>query len=244
MLARYGSTDRFIRWYRAQIARVEARELAIPARVVYEDNELDLPHQPGPDAVSVEDLRWSTKPVRLELTIWRPAEFSARWHADSIAVAVPDSKERVFAMASYYNWRRACKLSGPSAVYGSRPRYFVEAHPNDTMPRFMQPVARRNSGLRKGVAHRGADRYRRTVTHAGLGTPDCALARYLSSLSSSDRGHGRRTPPGVCFDPEAIYRGVLFGTAIVTLMLTADARIHEILQISVDRLSNPHVCTP
>jgi len=44
---------------------------------------------------------------------------------------------------------------------------------------------------------------------------------------------------GVCFDPEATYRGVLFGTPIVTLMLTADARIHEILQISVDRFVKP-----
>jgi hypothetical protein len=43
----------------------------------------------------------------------------------------------------------------------------------------------------------------------------------------------------VCFDPEATYRGVLFGTAIVTLMLTADARIHEILQISADRFVAP-----
>ena len=43
----------------------------------------------------------------------------------------------------------------------------------------------------------------------------------------------------MCFDPEATYRGVLFGTAIVTLMLTADARIHEILQISADRFVEP-----
>jgi len=46
-------------------------------------------------------------------------------------------------------------------------------------------------------------------------------------------------PTGVCFDPEATYRGVLFGTAIVTLMLTADARIHEIMQISADRFVKP-----
>ena len=41
------------------------------------------------------------------------------------------------------------------------------------------------------------------------------------------------------FDPEATYRGVLFGSAVVTLMLTADARIHEILQISADRFVKP-----
>jgi hypothetical protein len=43
----------------------------------------------------------------------------------------------------------------------------------------------------------------------------------------------------VCFDPEATYHGVLFGAASVTLMLTADAHIHELLQISVDRFVRP-----
>lgn len=72
MLARYPSAERFIRWYRAQIARIETGELAIPAHLVYEDEQLDLPHEPGPDAVSVEQLEWRREPVRLELTIWRP----------------------------------------------------------------------------------------------------------------------------------------------------------------------------
>jgi hypothetical protein len=43
----------------------------------------------------------------------------------------------------------------------------------------------------------------------------------------------------VYFGPEATYRGVLFGAATVTLMLTADARIHEILQISADHFVKP-----
>ena len=73
-----------------------------------------------------------------------------------------------------------------------------------------------------------------------MGTPEDRLAKYLSALISSDRYFGRH-PMTVeaCFDPEATYRGVLFGTAIVTLMLTADARIHEILQISTDHFVKP-----
>jgi hypothetical protein len=59
-------------------------------------------------------------------------------------------------------------------------------------------------------------------------------------MVTADRRVSRRLrPAGVCFDPEATYRGVLFGTAVVTLMLTADARIHEILQISADRFVKP-----
>src|SRR5207245_1844250 len=62
------------------------------------------------------------------------------------------------------------------------------------------------------------------------GTSPCSCAPILH--------FGRNRMP-VCFDPEARYRGVLFGTAVVTLMLTADARIHEILQISADRFVKP-----
>ena len=45
MLARYPSMERFVRWYRQQIERIEAGELSIPARLVYEDEQLDLPSQ-------------------------------------------------------------------------------------------------------------------------------------------------------------------------------------------------------
>jgi hypothetical protein len=76
--------------------------------------------------------------------------------------------------------------------------------------------------------------------HAGVGTPEDWLVTYLAHGIAADRRHGvRRAANGVCFDPEASYRGALFGTAIVTLMLTADARIHEILQISADRFVRP-----
>jgi hypothetical protein len=66
------------------------------------------------------------------------------------------------------------------------------------------------------------------------------LATNLSQFIAIDRRFGRRTiMSDACFDPEATYRGTLFGMAIVTLMLTADARIHEILQISADRFVKP-----
>src|SRR5260221_4513379 len=44
---------------------------------------------------------------------------------------------------------------------------------------------------------------------------------------------------GVSFAPEGPDRGWLFGPAWLTLTLPADARIHEILQISADRFVKP-----
>jgi hypothetical protein len=93
MLARYPSMERFIHWYRLQIERIEPGELSIPARLVYEDDQLDLPSQPGPDAMSVEELRWRTTSVHLQLTIWRPLEFSRRRTDERVEHAVPGTKE-------------------------------------------------------------------------------------------------------------------------------------------------------
>jgi hypothetical protein len=237
MLARYPSMERFIRWYRQQIERIEAGELSVPARLVYEDEQLDLPSQPGPDAVSVEELRWRTTSVHLELTIWRPYEFSQRRNAERVRHAVPGTKEWELALRA----RSSLRFRVKKQIHADPHVYFVEVHPTEAMPWFMGPVGAwfarfaRTSGRSKAQADGGTGQRR-----AGVGTPAGRLARYLSVLFVSDRHSGRHPlTVGVCFDPEATYRGVLFGTAIVTLMLTADARIHEILQISADRFVKP-----
>ncbi len=237
MLARYPSMERFIHWYRLQIERIEAGELSVPARLVYEDEQLDLPSQPGPDTVSVEELRWRTTSVHLELTIWRPLEFSQRRTDARIQHAVPGTKEWELAV------KARSKLQGrvKARIHKEPHAYFVEAHPTQAMPWFMGPVgdwfarSAQTPGRSKAQADGGAGN-----SHGGLGTPDRQLAKYFSIQFTTDRHFGRHPMQvGVCFDPEAAYRGVLFRTATVTLMLTADARIHEILQISADHFVKP-----
>ncbi len=237
MLARYPSMERFIRWYRRQIERIEAGELTVPARLVYEDDQLDLPSQPGPDAVSVEDLRWRTSRVHLELTIWKPSDFSQQRNAERIQQALPGTREWKLALAA----RASLRFRAKQRIDRDPQVYFVEVHSTQAMPWFMGPVGAwfarfahapgRSKAQADGEIGHG---------HAGVGTPEERLARYFSVLLSSNRHFGRNPMPvEVYFDPEATYRGVLFGTAIVTLMLTADARIHEILQISADRFVTP-----
>ena len=237
MLARYPSMERFIHWYRQQIEWIEAGELSIPARLVYEDKQLDLPSQPGPDAVSVEELRWRTTPVHLELTIWRSYEFSQQRNAERIQHAMPGTKEWKLALRA----RSSLRFRAKKQIHADLHAYFAEVHPSQTMPWFMGPVGdwfarfAHTPGRNKAQADGGTGR-----ALAGVGTPEYQLAKYFSVLFTTDRRPGRRARAvGVCFDPEATYRGVLFGTAVVTLMLTADARVHEILQISADRFVKP-----
>src|SRR5439155_20992422 len=116
---------RFIRWYRVQIELIEAGEPSTPARLVYADNQLDLPSQLGPDTVSVEELRWRTTSVHLELTIWRPYDFSQRRIADRIQHAAPGTKERTLAVRARGRLRAAAK----TGIYADLHAYFVEVHP-------------------------------------------------------------------------------------------------------------------
>ena len=125
--------DRFVRWYRQQIEQIEAGHLSIPARLVYEDDQLDLPRQPGPDAVSVAELRWRTAPVRLELTIWRPYEFSQQRLADRIQHTLPESKERLVAVRAQSEW----KDRAGTGIHADPHAYFVEVHSTDRMPLFV-----------------------------------------------------------------------------------------------------------
>jgi hypothetical protein len=236
MLARYPSTERFIRWYRRQIERIETGELRVPAQLTYEDDELDLPRQPGPDAVNVADLRWRTTPVHLNLTIWRPIEFSERRYANWTQRTAEGTPEHHRACIAQHEWQRRAR----TGVYADPHAYFVEAHPSDAMPWFMAPATRWHARLGQRRGGNAEADGRLGTAHAGLGTPEDWLVSYLGNLVAADRRarfHAR--PDGVCFDPEATFRGVLFGTAVVTLMLTADARIHEILQISADRFVKP-----
>jgi hypothetical protein len=136
-------------------------------------------------------------------------------------------------------WRKERAKTG---IHADPHAYFVEVHPTDGMPWFMEPVADWYARLShpQQRQNRAPSNAGSGMGHAGVGTPAEWLVAYLQHFVLADRQLVRRTSPsGVCFDPEAMYRGVLFGTAIVTLMLTADARIHEILQISVDRFVRP-----
>lgn len=148
------------------------------------------------------------------------------------------SKSYEVAWLARYNLKR--RASEPTKIYADPHAYFVEAHLGPPMPWFMVPAERWFHGLGSGRNGKTALDGRNGASHAGLGTPDDWLARYFGDHLRSDRRHGRYSSEGkVWFEPEAMYRGALFGSAIVILMLTASTRSHEVLQISADRFVTP-----
>jgi len=176
MQARHASAHRFIEWYRAQLARVEAGELTIPARLEYEDQEMDLPRRPGPDTANIEDLHWRTKPVRLHVTIWRPCEFGTQRFAAWIEGTPPRTAARKDALGARARWRHSLRAGrGRATSYANPPGYFVEVRPGDAMPWFMEPVVRWHSSFGTQTF-----RQRKAVFGLTVGAPDIfmrALAR-------------------------------------------------------------------
>jgi hypothetical protein len=257
--ARKAAMDRFIGWYREQLRRIETGELAVPARLVYEDLELDLPRQPGPEAARLTDLTWQRRPVRMALTIWRPLAFVSALHEGRVDAAPPHSRQREMALNNRRVWRsiqRTGKRRG--RVYNDPSAFFVEVHPSaasaasaageasdasEGMPWFMAPTARWFQELHDPVRRTKPNHHavqadgRLGANHAGLGTPAREMVFFFVHVSQHERRWG--PVPGLWFEPEALYRGVLYGSAIVLLMLTSDARIGEVMQVSADRFVKP-----
>ena len=173
-----------------------------------------------------------------ELTIWRPYEFSYRRYTDWMNQTEKGSKAYYVAWYARYNLQRRAKE--PTPIYADPRAYFVEARLGDGTPWFMEPLERWFRGLGQGRNGKTGVDGRSGMCHAGVGTPEDWLVRYFGDHLRSDRIHGRCSSDGrVWFEPEGVYRGVLFGSAFVLLMLTADARSHEVLQISADRFVRP-----
>ena len=92
MLARYPSMERFIRWYRQQIAADRSGRAEHPGTAGVRGRATG----PAPPTWSRRGQRrrvaLAHDAVRLELTIWRPYEFSQRRYAERIQHAVPGTR--------------------------------------------------------------------------------------------------------------------------------------------------------
>jgi hypothetical protein len=67
--------------------------------------------------------------------------------------------------------------------------------------------------------------------HPGLVTPAGSFGRWI--------GHSFFDQGRVAFEPESVYRGVLYGTALLVTCLTTEARSAELVQVSADRFEEP-----
>jgi hypothetical protein len=211
ILERKKAAHRFIEWFRAQVAAANAGSLPVPAELEYRDYELDV----NRDAQRVEDVRWIKRPVYIRCTIWEPRPYTVHHH-----------QKRWIAKQITRGIRRQKLLTGHDWIYDPdlRERYFLELHGSPSEDPWFLSIVRR------GVLLSGNGVGSKSISgHSGLATPSHVMAHWLWRQRELFR---RAT------EPEALYRGVLFGSALAILALTSEARQGELVQISVDRFES------
>ncbi|MBV9896294.1 MAG: hypothetical protein JO020_19185, partial [Chloroflexi bacterium] len=212
ILERKKAAQRFIDWFRSQVASVDQRELRMPAAVEYRGYELDI----NRDAASVEDVRWVRREVLLRATLWDPRTYAAHhhdraWVEDRIAPGTPKA-----AREKGHEWIYAPDLAD---------RYFLQLHDVDST-QLPWPVSIIAQGGFLGWRRRANE----VSNHGGLATPSHVMAYWLTLQTDLYRR---------AVEPEALYRGVLYGATLAILALTSDARLGELVQVSADRFEPP-----
>jgi hypothetical protein len=112
ILERKKAAQRFVEWFRSQVASIEHGELQLPAEVEYRGHELGIDH----DAASVEDVHWVRREVRLRSTLWDPRTYvqnhrDRAWLADRIYPGMP-KKARAHGIRSYTPMKNHHPASG------------------------------------------------------------------------------------------------------------------------------------
>jgi hypothetical protein len=211
ILERKKAAHRFVEWFRSQVASIEHGELHLPADVEYRGYELGVNH----DAASVEDIRWVRREVRLRATLWDPRTYvqnhrDRAWLADRIDPGMPKK-----ARAMGHAWIYEPDLPD---------RYFLEVRDEpDGQP---WPVSIVAKGGFLGYRHRANE----ISNHGGLGTPSHVMAYWFTRQAALYKR---------AVEPEALYRGILYGATLAILALTSEARQGELVQVSADRFEPP-----
>jgi hypothetical protein len=214
MLERKKAAEHFVTWYRQQVARVRTGELGVPSALTYEGVEFDV----NRDAQSVAEVHWIRRKVKATFTMWTPSSYIR----DSVMKGDLSPDQRRL-------WRHFARRSGAptnESIFSSEirdePFLQFEHKADPTQVPWWLPVVQEGVIIHRSARSGGAR------SRGGLGGPESVLATWL----------GKWNLRSTCVEPESLYRGVLYGSAIGVLGLTTTARLGELLQASADRFED------
>ena len=209
------AAERMCAQFRNAIGRLESSKgaLSVPYDFAYDDF-LAVPNR---DALSLADVRIRRTPVTLRFTLWTQRQYVLR-------------HEGGFSHNTVWEARTQ---RGP--YRHAREAYFVEFHgPVEELlwfgdlirDRLLASLTSCSDDERKALAAEAGSKYGYNANRPGLLVPRRELATWLTRNTR---------PAALLFEPEALYRGVLYGAALATIIFTNGARMSEILQVSLDR---------
>jgi len=210
--------------FRQACAQAEAGE-ALPISFSYEDSIANV----NPDARTVADIRIEKRTVLLEFKLWNRSSW-VLYHLDDFG-SKPQYQAKV-QMGSYTPEKNHYFVQhlgassdllwfGDLLTQGMLQSLQTHRYKQRKSPLNEQEQLRLVHAEELGVPNGYA------VERPGVLTPAKSFGGWLLRCTQMAQT--------VLFEPESLYRGVLFGAALTTLALTNGSRVNELLQVSADR---------
>ncbi len=215
--------QRLLLAFHEAVRRADAGE-ALPFEFSYNETLVEA----SPDAQTVAEFRLEKKPVLLTFKLWNRQAWTLH-HPDDFSRTVRQSAEKGINSYKPETERYFVEYLGDPAQL----LWFGDIIQNGLVRHFSATLSRKNKLSEKDLQRRslaqsfGAS-HGFATERANLLAPSGGFAIWLARYVYP-RFHV------MVFEPESLYRGVLYASALATLVLTNGSRLSELLQVSADR---------
>jgi hypothetical protein len=200
------AAERLIKEFRRHRDRALAGEIEVPYHFQYTDRVFSV----SEDALTLAEVKLMEQETILSFTLWD------KWSWVKLHPKRYGDETR----------RKSRKQVGPYAP--ERNMYFLQYHgsPKDLLWCGNLIATRRFGAERKEPGSTNTKRKDYDVSRPGILIPEKNDSTWLRCAWEPDE---------IIFEPESLYRAVLFATTLAALVLTNGSRLNELLQVSADR---------
>ena len=209
--------ERMLHAFHEACKRAEAGE-ALPLRFSYEERIPGV----NRDARTISEVRLEGRPVTMKFVLWDRRTW-VRQHSERYSETVRREADQGSAAYDQAHNSFFLQFDGPSGdllwfgdlVEHRLLQFFRKDGPDTAEYRARWRMAR-ELGATNGFS----------CNRPGLLTPPATFGRWL---------HDHRRSDELLFEPQSLYRGILYGAALTMIALTNGSRVSELLQVSLDR---------
>lgn len=207
---------------RMHLAYQEARKQVVsdngnlPLSFAYQEELVTI----NRDARTVSELRLEKRSVTLSFLLWDRRSWVLSHPNDYSFTTINEAKNRLKEFTKQQFFLQFLSPIEDLFWFGHLIKYRVHQMAATTLN---PDEARRRTQLLQEIGLKNGLECRRP----GLLSPGQELSNVLS--------HAMTRSGALLFEPESIYRAVLYGTALATIALTNGSRMAELLQVSADR---------